>query len=185
MRVVLMGRLVCALLAVLLCTGAGAQDNIRSVRLSGDILAAGLPLSALTVTLIKKDYKGTLQLVYSGTAAFAATYVLKYTVNKVRPDRSNSLSFPSAHTAAGFAAAAFLHRRYGIWAGIPAYAVSTYIGWSRIYARKHDIWDVAAGAAIGAASAFIFTRPWAQEHRFALSPVVIDGRAGASFSMVF
>ena len=72
-----------------------------------------------------------------------------------------------------FQGAAFLQRRYGWKFGAPAYAVSAYVGWGRIYAKKHDIWDVLAGAALGAGSAYIYTRPFARKHELTLAPAVM------------
>ena len=124
-----------------------AQSYHKGVRISGDVLAAGLPVAALVTTLVEKDYQGTKQLVFSGVSAAAVTYLLKATVKKERPDGSNFHSFPSAHSAAAFAGATFLQRRYGWKFGVPAYVLSTYVAWSRVYAKKHDVWDVTAGAA--------------------------------------
>ena len=110
---------------------------------------------------------------------------LKYLVKKERPDFSDNHSFPSMHTSVSFAGAAFIQRRYGWKWGIPAYAVSTYVGWSRVYGKKHDWWDVAAGAVIGAGSAYIFTRPFAKKHNLSISPVAGDGHYGIYASMTF
>lgn len=162
-----------------------AQSYHKGVRISGDVLAAGIPVAALVTTLVEKDYKGTKQLVFSGASALAATYILKAAVHKERPDGSNFNSFPSAHSAAAFTGATFLQRRYGWKLGVPAYVLSTYVAWSRMYAKKHDIWDVAAGAAIGAAASLIFTRPFAAKHQLVLSPVVIDDKPGLYASFVF
>lgn len=162
-----------------------AQSYHKGVRISGDVLAAGVPVAALVTTLIEKDYQGTKQLVFSGASAAAATYILKAAIHKERPDGSNFNSFPSAHSAAAFTGATFLQRRYGWKFGVPAYVLSTYVAWSRVYAKKHDVWDVAAGAAIGAAASLIFTRPFAAKHRLVLSPVMIDDKAGLYASFVF
>ena len=96
-------------------------------------------------------------------------------VRKERPDHSDFHSFPSAHTSILFANAAFVQRRYGWKWGLPAYVLATYTGWSRTFARKHDWWDVVAGAAIGAGCSYIFTRPFAQKHELTVVPVS-DGR---------
>ena len=74
--------------------------------------------------------------------------------------------------------AAFIQRRYGWKWGIPAYAIASYVGWSRTYAKKHDWWDVVAGAALGAGSAYIFTRPFATKHNLSISPVASDKHFG-------
>lgn len=95
---------------------------------------------------------------------------MKYAVKKERPDHSNFHSFPSMHTSVSFAAASFIQRRYGWKWGAPAYVLSTYVGWSRVYGKKHDWWDVAAGAVIGTASSYIFTRPFAKNITLRLAP---------------
>ena len=62
-----------------------------------------------------------------------------------------------------------------------------YSGLCRVYLRglepghgkKHDWWDVAAGAVIGAGSAYIFTRPFAKKHNLScISPVAETGIMG-------
>ena len=80
---------------------------------------------------------------------------------------------------------AFIQRRYGWKWGIPAYVVSTYVGWSRVYGKKHDWWDVAAGAAIGVGSSYLFTRPFAKKHDLSISPVAGDGYCGFYTSLKF
>ena len=54
-----------------------------------------------------------------------------------------------------------------------------------VYGKKHDWWDVAAGAVIGAGSAYIFTRPFAKKHNLSISPVAGDGHYGIYASMTF
>ena len=78
---------------------------------------------------------------------------LKYTVQRERPDQSNSASFPSGHAAGGFAAAAVLSRHYGWKAAIPAYIGATYIAAARVHDNKHYLSDVTFGAAMGIAGA--------------------------------
>lgn len=109
-------------------------------------------------------------------ATAAATLILKYAIKERRPDGSDTHSFPSGHSAVSFASAAYLQRRYGWKFGAPAYALSCYVAWGRCYAKKHYWYDVLAGAAIGAGSAYIFTRPWAKDHDLQISPVS-DGRS--------
>ena len=117
--------------------------------------------------------------------AVRMTYALKYLIKKERPDGSDKHSFPSMHTSVSFTGAAFIQRRYGWKWGIPAYAIASYVGWSRTYAKKHDWWDVVAGAALGAGSAYIFTRPFATKHNLSISPVASDKHFGIYASMTF
>ena len=157
----------------------------KAVRTSGDVGAILLPVAGLTVILINKDWQGLKQGVFAGATTLGVTYALKYIVKKDRPDHSDRHSFPSMHTSVSFTAASFIQRRYGWKWGIPAYVVSSYVGWSRVYGKKHDWWDVAAGAAIGIGSSYIFTRPFAKKHNLTLSPVAGDGHCGFYASMQF
>lgn len=161
------------------------SDCRKAVRYSGDALLVAMPLATLTSVLVMQDWQGLKQAAFSTAATLGTTYLLKYTVRKERPDGSNSLSFPSGHTSIMFANAAFVQRRYGWKWGAPAYALATYVGWSRTYARKHDWWDVAAGAAIGAGCSYIFTRPFAREHNLSIVPVSNGTHFGlaASFTL--
>lgn len=157
----------------------------KAVRTSGDVGAILLPVAGLTAILINKDWQGLKQGVFAGATTLGVTYALKYIVKKDRPDHSDNHSFPSMHTSVSFTAASFIQRRYGWKWGIPAYLVSSYVGWSRVYGKKHDWWDVAAGAAIGIGSSYIFTRPFAKKHNLTLSPVAGDGHCGFYASMQF
>ena len=159
--------------------------NRKAVRTSGDVGAVLLPVAGLTAILINKDWEGLKQGAFAGITTLGVTYALKYAVKKERPDRSDMHSFPSMHTSVSFAAASFIQRRYGWKWGIPAYVVSTYVGWSRVYGKKHDWWDVPAGAVIGAGSSYIFTRPFAKKHDLTISPVAGDGHCGIYASLKF
>ena len=63
-----------------------------------------------------------------------------------------------------------------IFSGATNLAMTAYVGWGRTYAKKHDWWDVIGGAAIGTASSYIFTRPFARKHHFTFSPAILDGQ---------
>ena len=78
---------------------------------------------------------------------------LKFTVRRERPDGSNNLSFPSGHSAGGFAAATVIARHYGWKGAIPGYLGAAYIAASRVHDNKHYLSDVTFGAALGIAGA--------------------------------
>ncbi|MCD7936719.1 MAG: phosphatase PAP2 family protein [Tannerellaceae bacterium] len=178
---------------LILCLIAGtlsAQDYTRSssqnaVKTSGDILFVAAPLTCLAVTVYKQDWQGLKQGALSGATSLGVSYALKFSTRKTRPDGSDKYSFPSAHAAVSFTGAAFLQRRYGWQWGAPAYLLAGYVAWSRTYADKHDWWDVIAGAAIGTGSAYIFTRPFAQKHNLAISPIATLHHMGFHLSMNF
>ncbi|GFI56814.1 hypothetical protein IMSAG025_00241 [Muribaculaceae bacterium] len=163
-------------------TPTGLQKNVSR---STDIVMLALPVATLAGVLIERDWDGLVQGIETAGATAAATLILKYAVCERRPDGSDMHSFPSAHSAVSFATAAFLQRRYGWAFGAPAYALAAYVGWGRVYSGKHHWWDVVAGGAIGAASAYIFTKPFAKKHNLQVSPVS-DGRSvGVYASMEF
>lgn len=157
----------------------------RSVRISTDVIAIVLPASALATTIALHDWEGLKEGAIAAAATAGVTLALKYTIKENRPDFSNAHSFPSGHSAVTFAAATYIGRRYGWKWSIPAYALSTYTAWGRVYGKKHHWWDVAAGAAIGAASAMIFTHPYMQKHEVALVPAVSETSAGVVLGFSF
>ena len=119
-----------------------------------------MPAAALGSTFIWKDStRPTLQFFLNAGTTFVVTHSLKWAINKPRPNGGDR-AFPSGHTSAAFSSASFLERRYGWKVGIPSYALASYVGWTRIYANKHDFWDVLGGAALGIASGYIFTKPY-------------------------
>jgi membrane-associated phospholipid phosphatase len=96
-------------------------------------------------------------LIRAQLLAQAVTQAAKFATNRDRPDGSNDHSLPSGHTAAAFATAGVVQRHYGWKAGIPAYAVASYIGASRMATNRHYLSDVLLGAGIGIAAAHTVT----------------------------
>jgi membrane-associated phospholipid phosphatase len=79
----------------------------------------------------------------------AYTSVLKVAVGRERPNGQDERSFPSGHASNAFALAAVVERHYGWKAGIPAYALASAVGASRLQRNKHYLSDVLAGATLG------------------------------------
>jgi membrane-associated phospholipid phosphatase len=79
----------------------------------------------------------------------AYTGILKYSVQRTRPDASDTLSFPSGHASTAFSLAAVANHHYGWKVGVPAYVLASGIGLSRIESNRHHLSDVLAGATIG------------------------------------
>ncbi len=158
-----------SLLSALLCASAFAQPRQR-VEKSTDVLALVPAAAGLTASLVMKDWKGTKQLALSGVTALAANYALELSIRKKRPDGTGNHAFPSTHAMAAFTGATFLQQRYGWKYGLPAYIVSGYVAFGRVYGKKHDVWDVLAGAAIGAGCSFIYTRKFAKQTSLSLMP---------------
>lgn len=157
----------------------------KRVRTSTDVFLVAIPAAAIATTIIEQDWEGLKQGAFSAATTIGATMILKYAIKENRPDFSNHHSFPSGHASVTFAASTYIARRYGWKYAIPAYALSTYTAWGRVYGRKHHWWDVVTGAAIGTASSLIFTRPWMQKHDAALVPLVTDDAIGLTASLSF
>ncbi len=174
----------------LICLGVYGQERVISderkhVRTSSDIMAGVTPVACLVTTLVLQDWEGLKQGALAGITTVGISYGLKYLVKKERPDGSNNRSFPSLHTSVSFTGAAFIQRRYGWKWGVPAYLVAGYVGWARTYSKKHDWWDVAAGAALGVGSAYVFTRPFVRKHNLVISPVAGERHVGFYASLCF
>jgi membrane-associated phospholipid phosphatase len=106
------------------------------------------PLFALSQYLYFDEYKGAAHL-RAILVTGAATQLLKYSVQRRRPDGSNNVSFPSGHTSDAFATATALSYHYGWRAAIVAYPVAGIVGLSRIADDKHWFSDVVSGAFLG------------------------------------
>lgn len=157
----------------------------KVVRKTTDAVVIAMPVATLTGIIIAGDWQGLKQGALTAVTEVAASQILKLVVKEDRPDHSNLHSFPSGHTGIAFANATFLQRRYGWKFGVPAYALATYVGWGRIYGKKHHWWDVVAGAALGAGTALIYTRPFAEKHELQLEPSAGPGGVQITASLVF
>jgi membrane-associated phospholipid phosphatase len=112
----------------------------------------------------------------------ATTQGIKYIAGRTRPDGTDR-SFPSGHTSSAFATATVLQRHYGWKVGIPAYALASYVGASRLHANKHYLSDVAFGAALGIIAGRTVTVGIGST-KFALAPMAAQGGVGIAFTKV-
>lgn len=100
----------------------------------------------------KTDWINRTAILAKGQAINLGTlYLLKFTMNKPRPDGTPH-SFPSGHTANAFAGATILAIEYGEnhkWVPYAAYGVATGVGIMRIANNRHYISDVLFGAGLG------------------------------------
>jgi membrane-associated phospholipid phosphatase len=166
--------LLCVLLAQ--CHLAVASDAVVN---SGSFLRTLIPAVAYGTTFYLHDKDGRLEFYKSFFTNYAATYALKKTISKTRPNGTDDESFPSGHTSVAFQGAAFIHLRYGIRYAVPAYMAASYVGWTRIASDNHYLVDVMAGAALGIASSYVFTKPY---HGYVATPLVDNGFYGISIS---
>ncbi len=130
---------------------------------TGSILQILVPAFALGYSAYIKDDDGCKQLLKASGSTFITTEVLKVTVAEERPNQpedTTGRTFPSGHTSFAFSGSAYLQRRYGYELGIPAYLAASYVGYSRVYSKKHNWADVITGAAIGIGFNYLFTTPY-------------------------
>jgi hypothetical protein len=81
------------------------------------------------------------------------TFFLKRLINERRPHKGDRNSFPSGHTTTAFAFASAVSIEHKNWR-IPAYALASFVGLSRINDNAHYLHDVVMGATIGTAYGF-------------------------------
>ncbi|MCH8500529.1 MAG: phosphatase PAP2 family protein [Aliidiomarina sp.] len=175
-----MGKSLRILLALSLCSTT--VSTVQASETAGDILRVALPAAAWGMSKYAQDDEGTRQFYYSFATTVVSTYALKQVVNKQRPDGSDNDAFPSGHASMAFQGAAFIQRRYGWAYGAPAYALATYIGYTRVDSDKHDTTDVVAGALIGFLSSYYFAEPI---HGFQLTPTAQYGSVGLQLTRRF
>jgi len=147
------------------------------IRKAGDIGMILNPAVAGVIALSEDDPDGLRQLARGCGITVAATSLLKLIFDRTwlgeRPD-GNRNSFPSGHTSSAMCGAAFVHYRYqDNRYTVPLGAVGAFVGYSRIWARKHHLRDVIAGTALAMVSAHNTThhRSGNEEGRRPPSPV--------------
>jgi len=145
----------------------------------GSALRTLIPALAYGSTFYMHDADGRIQFYKSFFTNIATTYTLKNVISKTRPNGKDDESFPSGHTAVAFQGAAFIHKRYGLKYATAAYLGASYVGWRRVATDNHFTVDVVAGAAIGMASSFIFTRSY---DGFVVTPLADSGFYGIAIS---
>ena len=136
--------------------------------------AAGHIIGNATVTAVGAD------LVSANIVAQTLTGAVKMSVRRGRPD-GTQFSFPSGHTSVSFASATVLQRHFGWKAGVPAYAMASYVAASRIHDKRHFLSDVAFGAAVGIVSGWTVTMGHG-EAQVTMTPVASPGGAGLSLT---
>lgn len=131
-----------AIIVLCLTCVAARADMIQT---SGDVLQIALPAGAVGATLWHNDTEGLGEFALGLGSGMGITHSLKL------------CDMSSGHTTSAFASAEFIRKKYGLWYGVPAYALAGWTGYSRIHAEKHEWYEVGIGAVVGMSSAWFFT----------------------------
>lgn len=174
---------------LLLCTLLLSSLSVRGQQIVEDVghgVQLGLPIAALGVSVLEKDYKGALQLTKTVAVESVAIYALKRIANRKRPNGKNN-SFPSGHTAVSFASSTYLWKRYGWKYGVPATVLASFVGYSRFGTDKpvHYLSDVIAGASIGILTAYTITKSKLKDKQLEVSALARNGSYGLSAQLTF
>jgi len=121
------------------------------------LVSIAVPTVAGIYSYFQDDTEGIKQLILGGLVTAQVTTLLKNTVRRTRPNFEDDLSFPSGHAAGAFLGASYMHHRYGLLWGAPAYAVAGVIACERVSSNQHYWTDVIAGSALGFLSGYLFT----------------------------
>lgn len=172
----------CVTTSLLLALFFTPLSSIATSDTAADVLRLALPGAAWGLSQTESNDDGAWMFYKSFAATVVSTQLLKSTISSPRPDGSDNKGFPSGHAAMAFQGAAFMQRRYGWTYGAPAYALATYVGYSRVDNRHHYSKDVVAGAMLGIASSYLFTDP---ASKIQLQPLFSSNQLGLQISGVF
>lgn len=143
-----------------------SEKNIETL---GTGVAIALPLVAGGIALYKKDKVGIAQLLVESTLTVGTAFALKNIVRERRPDGSDFKSFPSETTAVAASGSSFLWRRYGWEYGLPAFAATEFVSYSRVQARQHRWYDALASSGIAAGYSYVLGTPFKKRYNLETS----------------
>ncbi|HEU0162050.1 MAG TPA: phosphatase PAP2 family protein [Rhizomicrobium sp.] len=136
-------------LVALLCAPQAAQAaGTKALTTSGTMVAIALPVVAGGISIYKDDWNGAAQLGLNTVLTVGTAFALKQVIRERRPDGSDWKSFPSDTTALAASGSSYLWKRYGWEYGLPAFAASQFVSFTRVEAKKHHWYDTLASSVI-------------------------------------
>jgi len=161
---------------------AGAPD--KKIENAGTIVALALPVAAGGISLLHdRDWEGVAELTESTALTVGTALILKQIVRERRPDHSDYQSFPSDTAALAYSSADYLWDRYGWRYGVPAYAAAMFVGYSRVNAKKHHWYDVAASSAIAFGFNYAFVTRYRPTDRYSVYASATPDEVGIHMAM--
>ncbi len=132
--------------------GAYLGDTPELLAISATVYAVGRLDGDKRVSHLGMD------LIQAIAVSNAIVQSLKFTVQRERPDHSDTYSFPSGHASDTFACATALERHLGWKGAVPAYAFASWVAMSRMHDNRHYLSDVVFGSTTGIIAGRTVTR---------------------------
>jgi membrane-associated phospholipid phosphatase len=170
--------------AILFWTSTSAAAATDKIETAGTAVAVALPVVAGGISLLHdQDWDGVAELSVSTAATIGSVLILKQIVHEQRPDHSDFQSFPSDTAAVAYSAADYLWDRYGWRYGVPAYAAAMFVGYSRVHAKKHHWYDVAASSALAFGFNYAFVTRYHDRDHYSVYASADPDSVGVHFAM--
>lgn len=176
------------LLCLLLIPPAAAAPAKKTdkIETAGTAVAVALPIAAAGISLMHNDdWDGIYELGASTALTVGTALILKQVVHERRPNHSDYQSFPSDTAALAYSSADYLWGRYGWEWGVPAYAAAMFTGYSRVKAKQHHWYDVAASSAMAFAFNYAVVTRYRDNDRYALYASADGDSVGLHFEAHF
>lgn len=177
------------------------QRNFSSFHSSIDNYLPSVPIAAVYLFNLaglkgkNRFINRTILIAIATPISDKIAHILKSSTAIERPDKSDFESFPSAHTAAAFVAAEFLHQEFkdkSIWYSIGGYTTASIVGAFRILNNKHWMSDVFVGAAVGilTVKSLYVVYPWLlqkikKQNKGSVAIIPSFGYSGKGLSFVY
>lgn len=166
------------------------DPTFKTITNSASPISIAAPIVVFSIGLINNDADLKKKGIFIGETFLVNAFIttaLKYSVNRARPATTysdiekvtsgGSGSFPSGHTSESFATAASLSLAFPKWYVIaPSFIWASAVGYSRMDLGVHYPSDVAAGAIVGAGSAYLSYKlnKWINKKKN--KPILFDGQ---------
>lgn len=161
-----------ALLILVFFSLALSQARAKSgFEIYGDVMQF-LPFAMIAYSYAIDDMQGVKEQAIGAGVTFLSTYTVKQSFVLVsqssestarisqRPNNGSFDGFPSGHTSFAFSSVGFAQKRYGFKWSIPLGLAATAVGVSRVYAERHTITQVIAGAILGFTASYFLASPY-------------------------
>lgn len=143
-------------------------DSKSEFQILGDILQY-MPIFIAIFIISRKDFVSLAQIAFSAFLSFIIMRAIKtmfvyishineaYASISQRPDSKTFDGFPSGHASSCFVGAGYICKKYGLFYGLPFILIGILVGASRVYAHRHTLLQVCAGAILGFCISYVIT----------------------------